>query len=232
VRESSPSRLVQNVSIARESFTRTELLCLANALERRYVMQRNEVFISIFDDHQAATQRPAIGIEAGPRDYEIDQHEHAAYVFKKASGENYLLLEPDARNENTHSKIELGTNQPSDCVLHIAQNRCLMIIGTHLRYPEMAWRNSETGSVAIEATVGKDGAVIASAAVGGGSVGELLQNAALTDARSWRFEPGPSVAELRITYVFQITGFIESYPVEAVQYFLPDRVIVAANVAR
>ena len=215
VRESSPSKLVQNVSIAREYFIRTGLVCLAKDLESRYVMGRDEVYISIFDDRYAARQRPAFPIEAGPR-----------------AGENYLPLESDVWNESTHSKIQLDTNQPSDCVLQIAQNRCLMVIGTHLRYPEIAWRKSETGTVLIEVRVAKDGAVTASPVADGQVVAQSLRNAALDDARSWRFEPGAAVAELHMTYLFQITGLVERYPLEAVQYSLPDRVIITANVTR
>jgi TonB family protein len=231
VRESSPSKLVQNVSIAREYFSRTDLVCLAKELESRYVMGHDEVDISVFDDRYAAMQRPAIPIEARPKDYEIYQHEHAAYVFKKGTGENYLLLEPDVWNESTHSKIRLDTNQPPNCALQIGQNRCLMVIGTHLRYPETAWRNSERGSVAIQATIAKDGTVTVSTVAGGESVAESLRKAALDDARSWRFEPG-QIAELHITYVFQITGIVATYPVETVQYSFPDRVIITASIAR
>lgn len=232
VRESSPSKLVQNVSIAPDYFTRNDLVCLGKVLQSRYVMGRDEVEISIFDDHDAAKHRPAIPVEARPSNHEIVQHEHAAYVFKKGTGENYLLLEPDVWNESTHSKIGLDTNQPFNCVLQIDPNRCLMLIRTHLRYPEIAWRNSEAGSVVIEATLAKDGTVTASTAAGGESVAESLRNAALDDARSWRFESGPRVTELHITYRFQIAGFVERYLVEAVQYSLPDRVIITANVAR
>lgn len=232
IRENSASRLVQNVSVASDVFNRADLLCLAKELQTRHAAGHDEVYISVFDNRDAATQRPAIPIEARPRDYEIYQHEHATYVFKKATGENYLQLEPDFWNEATHSKIQLDGNQRWDCALEIAQNRCLMIIGAHLQYPEMAWRHSEAGSALIDATVEKDGTVTASAAVGGQPVAQSFRDVALVDARSWRFERGASVMKLRITYLFQVAGAAENYPVEAVQYLLPDRVVITANFSR
>ena len=80
VRQKDSLKIVQNVSIAPERFTRQDLMCLASALEKRYSSRHKEVLVSIFDDYYAATQIPAIPIEARAKDYEIYQHEHLSLI--------------------------------------------------------------------------------------------------------------------------------------------------------
>lgn len=226
------SRIVQNVSIAPERFTREDLISLAKELQKRYSQRYNQILISIFDDQYAATQRPALLIEARERDYEVYQHEHASYIMKKGTGEDYLTLEPDLWNDSTHTRLQIQTDQTDDCAVQISQGRCLMIIAKHLRYPEEAWRNDEIGDLVLRVTVASNGLVTRAELVGEPSISQLLKNAALDDARSWRFEPGTVNAELNVTYRFRLTGSSDTFRREIVRYNLPKEVVITSNPAR
>jgi TonB family protein len=225
------SRIVQNVSIAPEYFTRRKLACLAIELENRYSSER-VAFFNIFDDQYPATQRPEIPSEAKPKDLEIYQHEHASIYWSRETGERYLTLQPDIWNEETHTKLQLPLLQSSNCSVQIGQNRCLVIIARHLRYPEQSWRRAETGSVEVAITVGADGVVTQAAIVDGQSASESLCAAALADARNWRFEPGSGPENLKVAYSFQLSGAPDNYIRDKVQYDLPNQVVVTANPSR
>jgi TonB family protein len=73
------------------------------------------------------------------------------------------------------------------------------LVGHNLppRYPWVAWRRGFEGTVMIKLTIDVSGAVTA-AEVAQSSGNELLDEAALTALREWRFEPAPPGSGLRV----------------------------------
>lgn len=227
------SKIVVNVSIAPENFIPADLLCLVEELKHNYSPRREEVVVSIFDDSKAAAIKNlrVSTAEARKEDYEIYQHEHASYIFRR-SGESYLVLEPDPRNETTFTRISLEESQPISCRIAIGRNRCLMIAG-HLEYPTEAWRKLNIGDIEIEVTVLKTGLVVAAQpGQGNVSIDQSLRDAAMNDVQSWRFEPGAADELIKVTYSFQLRGSPDTYPRSSVKYDLPNRVLVSANPPR
>jgi TonB family protein len=227
------AKIILNVSISPENFTPHDLLCLAEELKSKYSPGREEAVVSIFDDSRAAALENlrAATVEARKEDYEIYQHQHASYIFKRRR-ESYLVLEPDPRNETTFTRMPTEAAQTLSCRIAIGRCRCLMIAG-HLEYPMAAWRNSIAGDIEIDVKVSKTGLVAAAQPREQSvSIDPLLRDAAMNDVQSWQFEPGATDESINVTYSFRLRGSSDTYARSSVKYDLPNRVLVVANPPR
>jgi TonB family protein len=195
-------------------------------------MQKHKVVnVEVFDDSDAARQ-PNLRVlttEARPSDYRIHQHIHGSYHFDM--GDEYVLLEPDPRDDQTTTKLSLTEGSSTSCTLKIGPDRCLTAMN-HIEYPIEAWRLAESGTVELSVTVAADGRVTAEGVVAPETASEALRDAARESAASWRFERAQSAQILDVTYRFQLVGAPDFLPHDKVEYHLPNEIVITANPPR
>jgi TonB family protein len=109
--------------------------------------------------------------------------------------------------------------EPAGCVRRVES----------LEYPQLARTASIEGMVVVQVKIGPSGNVLE---VRGLSGPPILQRAALTNAKTWRFDSG-AARTIRITYEFRLTRPAVDYiPPTKVTFDLPVQVMVTSPSAK
>src|SRR3981081_3285456 len=85
--EDTPSNTMIGISVSLPDFAPSRLVCLADALKRRY-SNRNSISVFIFSEPSAAQHFIFPGVEKSPRIGKWAAQMHAAYFYDVSKGED------------------------------------------------------------------------------------------------------------------------------------------------
>jgi hypothetical protein len=217
VLEDSKAAVAMYISIPVADFAPQRLVCLAEALKRRY--PNRALVFQIFDDHSAAKRLPVpreLFIEDVPWINRLTAHRHAEYYFDPARHEDWLLLLPDPLKYQSrfNTRIDLPISGPPNCKLGL-NGRCLLV----LPYVDEPWGDIAhrfSGAVTLAGTIARDGRIrslrVASARVNPSEFQRVLTLAAVRNLESWRFEPSKQEDALQATYSYRLVSSVGRTP--------------------
>jgi hypothetical protein len=215
------------VSMRLEDLAPRRLICLAEAIKRKYPGRNVSAFI--FDSYEAARDYFPSSVEQNPFAIACQSHLHGFYVYNKEKHDDYLLIVPDAFSLEVDSPFTTRIDLPSVgapvCKLAI-DGRCLLEF--HPIESPFEDRPGVPGRVTLAASIRRNG-LVSNLTVVGAEAEPPEGRAALIDwARgnlsTWRFEPGPHTDRLRITYRFEPRETAGQRP--EVRFVLPDEVSI------
>jgi TonB family protein len=206
--EDTASSIMVNISIQARDFVPSRLVCLAEALKRRY-SDRKEIDILVFGSLAAARRftMPLIGDWVDSPHVNPTAQLHAKYHRNVDKQEDFVIVGP-VGNRQPVQRIHLPANSTPPCTFQVA-GRCLLAIDreTLEYYPSAAWRANVSASVTLAGAIDKGGRVTNVKAIempASSRTIDLILQAALRNLRTWRFEPAQRRDSLRITYVYRV----------------------------
>jgi len=199
--------VVVALAIQPADFTRNQLICLSEALKRRYP-DYHAIDALIFDSKEAAMaySGPQL-VEDIPAHRAIVRRMHAIYHYDRRRGEESIVITPLGmeRNGPFDMQIDLPAAGQVACKYNI-RDRCLVAL-QDFEYPAAALTEGATGTVTLSARVGRDGAFsdvsVVRAAISETRWRQALTSSAVANLRTWRVEPGPREHRIRITFSYE-----------------------------
>lgn len=221
----SKAEVVTNISIRLQDFAPNKLLCLAKSLKGRY-NGRKSITVSIFSSHEAA--RYSTGLlppEPTKIDHEMFAQLHGYYVYDAEKHDDYIVLMPDPMigdpSAPTNTKIDLAESTVPVCKLRV-NNRCLLAFD-HIDLPS----NEKPATVIVTGRIERSGVVsavrLADADLNSSGQERDLEDFAVRNLKSWRFERGGQTDALRIAYSVQRLDAPLEHGVNP-EFMLPDKV--------
>lgn len=227
VYEDSQSSTLMQINIKLNDFAPKRLKCLVEEFKRTY-SGRKTIGVSIFSSYNAAKHyRIVTGDGVGGKLPDWGREMHADYFYDVARNIEYLEILPFGAHSSFGTRIDMSSRSIPLCRLQIS-GRCLLSAGSP-EYPSNAVAVRTSGAITVTGNITADGNVTAIRVVGVSpdrrKDGGLLENAAVSNLKSWHFEPAAKEQPVRITYVFEI-GPRGSSPLE---FNLPDEVIIRSR---
>ncbi len=235
VLENAAADVSLQISIRLEDFAPERLVCLAGALRQKY--PDRSVWVAMFSAHDAAQEYSPQTIEVTRLTIYDASKLHGFFVYDKEKRDDYLLIVPDGRRLEMDSPFNTRINLPvagePACGLAM-KGRCLLEFQDYID-PLVSDKASASGDVTVAGRIGRNGvpselrAVDAKADSPDGR--SVFTDRAIQNLRTWRFEPGGHVDDIRIRYHFEVT---DTPPPGAgnVQIRPPDEVIIQTGRTR
>jgi len=232
--EDTPSDVSLHISIPLTDFAPERLVCLAGTLKNKYV-GRN-VFAVIFSAHDAA-QRYSPAQEKTAQTIYMDSKLHAVYSYNENKHDDRVLIMPSGLTQTDspfNTRIDLPVTGTPVCRLAMS-GRCLLEFG-HVDFPYIEGKTEASGQVTFAGSIQRNGAVTGLAVVDAKADPperrSLLVDSAKQNLGTWRFEPGKTKENVRITYYYEITDSPLASNDPRVQIRLPDEVRVETGRSR
>lgn len=195
------------LAIQPTDFSRNQLICLSEALKRRY-RDYHAIDALIFDSKEAAMaySGPQL-VEDIPGHRAIVRRMHAIYHYDRQRGEESIVITPLGmeRNGPFDMQIDLPAEGQVACKFNI-QDRCLVAL-QDFEYPAAALKEGARGTVTLSARVSRDGAFsdvsVVRAEVSLTRWRQALTRSAVANLSTWRVEAGPKEHRIRITFVYE-----------------------------
>jgi hypothetical protein len=228
--QDTPSSIWINVSLDIGDFAPERIICLASALRKRYA-DRKQITVVMFSSYEAAkkfrTPYNPDSLKPGPN-WSLENH--GLYSNDADKREESVTIMPLGQSRQFSTRIDLPASSAPECVLQLAK-RCLLA-ADRAEYPWAVLKSHDSGSVALEAVVERDGRVTQVRAVGQGAdlsaARRGLIDAANRNLRSWRFETGRQPESIQIAFAYTIAKD-ETPGKTSVQYDLPRSVQIRAT---
>jgi TonB family protein len=194
-----------------------KLLCLAESLKQMHPGSK-AITVLIFTSYEAAKHYrvyPGDTLDGSRADW--GSYMHAAYYYDSDKGADYVELFPLGHSKLFSTRFDLS-NGPALCRLQL-HDRCLVA----LNYPE--YPTGLSGSVRLAATIAENGELRHLRVVGvnpsepAGS--RLMEDAALDNLRSWRFEPAARTDVFEIVYSYELRKHGTADESPGLQFDLP-----------
>jgi len=236
VLEDSKRAVWMGISIQLEDFAPEKLVCLAAALKKRY-HDSKETNILIFSSHWAARHfdPPSVNhMSPVPEQYKAEEQLRGAYYYNTDKHEECLETTPKGWTNSLkafYTRIDLPVVSKPQCRLQI-NGRCLIALDD-IEYPFDAKKGRVTGTVTLTGTIDSrgimTGVVIAETNITPVERKILLENEALENIKTWRFEKSEHQDPFRITYSYLIDAPKGYEGMTEVQPELPDHVYIRVN---
>ena len=227
-----PNRVYLGRECRLEDFAPEKLICLAEALRRKY--PNRNVMAFIFSSREAALGYVP-SIEWVPKSVEYESKSHGVYIYSKEKHEDYLLVVPDALNHEAGSpfdtRIDLPVTGTPVCKLGIS-GRCLLEF-QHIDYPSIDGKKQIAGRVTLYGSIRRDGTLsnftVVNAKANLPQRESVLVDWTIKNLSTWRFEPGKQEDAMGITYYFEVTDSPLAVTESGVQFRLPSEVRVQTS---
>lgn len=221
----SDVEVMQDISVNGAGLSPAKLVCLAKELKLSF-HGKEKIVISIFSDPKAARNFSPHGVEESPENNKMAEKLRSQYIFDAKTGEDYIVIIPDGLMSRPdaapNSTIGLRATELK-CRREI-DGRCLMQM-SHLGYP---WQNGKAnieGAVHLKAVITRAGKVTNVEVVQPAN-SSVLNQLALKNLQSWRFEPAATPASIQLVYKFELQDSDALRNYSDVQFDLPTQVIV------
>lgn len=227
----SKSEVVMYVSIRQTGLDPSHLLCLADALKRRF-RDREKITILVFTSREAAMQWRLLLQEQTPRNSLLQSKLQAIYTFDSARKEDYIELIPyhdgNSVTSSFDTKFRRGSPNEIQCKLAIS-NRCILSI-PNIKYPDKALIDAASGSVTLEASIAPGGTVVGVRVVESDGRADLgFRSASQRNLKLWRFQSSDHAIKFRISYRYRVIPAQEPFRRLAVDFNLPEELIITAQ---
>ena len=195
-----------NITVKLAAFAPEHLVCLADALKRKYSGLNIDAFI--FSSAKAMRNYSPSSIEVTPQLLENQRHLKGRYYYNNQTHEEYFVTSPDGLGEKDsplRNRINLPLTKKPECSIEV-HGRCLLEL-RHIYYPSSIERKvGVSGVVTVNGQIRQDGSVsrlvVSDARVSPLELETVLVDVVTRNLNTWRFEPSKDEDDLRITYEF------------------------------
>ena len=234
--DDSKSTVWMSISIRVEDFAPEHLVCLASALKQHY-RDRSDIAIFIFSSHWAARNyypQHANHMSAPPEQYKAEAEWRGSFVYNTDKHEEYVDINPKGATSSYqafNTIIDLPVVSKPQCRLQI-NGRCLLALDD-IEYPFDAKMGRVTGTVTLTGTIDSQG-IMTGVTMTESNITPierkiLLENAALENIKTWRFEKSGQQDPFRITFSYSINASKGNEGMTEVQPALPDHIYIRVS---
>lgn len=234
----SPNEALLTISIDPRDLAPPQLICLAEALRRRY-QNRQTINIFIFSSFIAAKYYTPVDVDRDEpsninktKSHFHARDLHAIYTFEAMTGEEYVDLKPEGFESPSSSDMRFKL--PATTIPHCRNElsgRCVLIMQS-LRYPIEALRSRSSGTVTLTGTIERDGKITRVKAVDATTVPsngvDAFVREAIGNIATWRLEAASHKDTFRTTYSYILDSSVPRLEV-GVQFGLPNLITIRAR---
>ena len=197
---------LMQVSLNEGYFTVANVICLVRQLKRDHGSKALTVLV--FDSRYAADEFVPSEIERSGSLIRSHKQLRARYEFNPRTNDEHVDLTPlgFGRDLQFDTRIDLTADTEQQCRFTLA-GRCLLAFETMEELESLSAR--PVGPITLIGVVGRDGKIvrvrIATTARRQSSGRDRFIRAAVSNLKAWRFEVGPRIETIRVTYVLADT---------------------------
>ncbi len=241
--ENTKTAVEMTASIAAADFARPKLVCLAEALRKRYP-GRKKIEVLIFSSAEAARSYhgdldvgddpiPSSAEPAGRHDAAWAARQlHAVYSYVAAPREEHVTIKPTGYSWDSpeDTRITLPVTLMPRCRLELT-GRCLLALDDVL-YDGQAYASKIAATITVTGIVTPRGLLTDMRVADAKSVppgdADSLTRHTIDNLKSWRLEPASRQDTFRLTYSYAIDSSLRPGEV-VVRFGLPNQVTIRAN---